>query len=439
MTIGYSIFKRMRNGRRAKRWTVRLRLPAGKVREETGFTDLAATRQLAARLVREHERKEVGLHDQFAKARKTTLDAHTDAFFVSMQNGTLARRRRSKPTADYLKRARKQVDALFKLLGATRLEHLLQGEAERALADRVALGWSDKTRDNHAALLRQFGSWLVDDQRWPTNPFHRLRQSRNEASRTFQRHALTVPEIEQLIEAAEVRGVQEYARVNPWASAEHMAELQAKGQERATLYQVAAYTGLRREELCALVWDDVRLGTDPAIEVRAVTTKAKRRARIELPRWLGALLQAVRDRRAVELAGTPAATERVFRVTSYRHITDQLKLDAVFARIGKRDEATGRVLTPAGKVIDLHALRGTLATLAAEIGMPVKMLQQQMRHSDVRITMEVYTQVRSPAMREQVERLPRPGSLPVPPGTPPASASDCQSSPTDNENRGTGT
>lgn len=431
MGIGSSVFKRTRRGKPAKRWTVQIRCADGRLIERVAFTDRAASQQLAAQMVREIERKEMGLHDRFAGARRTPLSQHLDAFLLAMQNGTLAKRRRSKPTDNYRERVRRRLEYLFRLLGASRIEHLVQAEVEKVLADRVAAGWSDKTRDDHAALLRQFGGWLVDDDRASVNPFHRLRPTRTEASATFRRHALTVAELEALIGAAEVRGVQEYAKVNPYATAEHIEDLRRKGAERAVFYQVAAYTGLRRAELCALVWDDVQLGPEPAIEVRAGTTKTKRRARLELPAWLGDLLQQVRARRAAVLGGPPPATERVFVATSYRHVTEQLRLDAVFARIGRVDGR--RVVTDAGKVIDLHALRGTLATLAAEVGMPVKLLQQHMRHSDVRITMEVYTQVRSVAMREHVELLPRPNPAQVPAGSAPPIADECRQKPTRKE------
>ncbi len=426
---GFSVFKRRRNGKQDRRWTIELRLPNGTIRQSVAFTDKAASIQRAAQLLREAERKEVGLHDQFSGARRTPLREHLDAFLLAMANGTLAKRRRSRPTAAWMERVRRRLEFLFRLLGASRIEHLNQADVERILSERVAAGWSDKTRDDHAALLRQFGGWLVDDVRASANPFHRLRPTRSEASKTFRRHALTVAELEALIAAAEVRGVQEYAKVNPYATAKHLDELRAKGFERAVFYQVAAYTGLRRRELCSLVWDDLQLGAEPAIEVRAGTTKTKRRARLELPAWLGTLLLEVRGRRTKALGGLPPATERVFVATSYRHVTEQLRLDAVFARIGRVDAEAGRVLTDAGKVIDLHALRGTLATLAAEIGMPVKLLQQHMRHSDVRITMEVYTQVRSTAMREHVELLPAPRSGRASGRATPDVASDCQTPP----------
>lgn len=437
MSIGASVFKRTRGGKPDARYSIEIRMPDGTKRYHAGFTDKQATKQLAAQLVRELERKEVGLCDAFGTHRKAPILDHLEAFLTAMQNGTLARRRIGKPTAGYVETARRRLTDLFRTLGAGRLEHLVQGEAEKLLLDRVREGWSDKTRDDHAALLRQFGSWLVDDLRWATNPFHRMRPTHNQASKTFRRHALTVRELEQLIAAAETRGVQQYASANPWATPEHMADLQALGDERALLYQVAAYTGLRRGELHALVWGDLLLGDAPAIDVRASTQKTKQRVRLELPRWLGELLGKHRAAKGARARGPVPSSAKVFS-TSYRHITEQMKLDAVWAGLGRAADESGRVLTADGLVIDLHSLRGSLATLAAELGMPPRLLQQHMRHSNIRLTMEVYAQVRSTAMRTEVERLPRPGqggsSAPASAEVTPTVADDCRPRP-DAENR----
>lgn len=440
---GYSVFRRVRAGRQAPRYTIVLRLPDGTRREIAGFTDKGATRARAAELVREIERREVGLHDRFSDHRRTPLQQHLDAFLVSMESGTLGRRRnRSRPTEDWVARARARLTRLFTLLGATRLEHLALAGAEEVLVEQVRNGWSTKTRDDHAALLRQFGAWMVEDGRWSTNPFQRLRSIHTAASKTFRRHACTPQELGALVAAAEQRALQEYRNANPMARPETLERKRLVGWERGVLYQVAAYAGLRRNEVTQLQWQDLRLGAEPAIEVRAETAKNRRRARLELPAWLGKLLEQVRVHRATELGCPPPARDRVFRA-SYRHLTERLKADALWADLGHLDER-GRVVNDAGRVLDFHALRGTLATMAAEAGMPAKHLQSLMRHSDVRITMDVYAQVRSTAMRAEVERLPRPDGLvasppPAPPESPPECASDCQRLPNQPKTRGTGT
>lgn len=289
MSISSSVYRRTRRGKKAARHTISIRHPDGRRTQHAGFTDKAATLQRAAQLVRELERKEVGLHDQFAAARRTELAAHVEAFLTAMAQGTLARRRRG-GGADrtYVQRSRARLLLIFRALGASRIEHLVHAEAEAWLAERMRAGWSATTRDHHAALLRQFGSWLVDDQRAAVNPFHRLRPCRNEATRTFLRHALTLAELRALVESAEVRPVQEYRRINPNARSETIERLQADGFGRGTLYLVAAYTGLRRGEITRVQWQDLRLGPDPWIEVRPEIAKNRRRARVELPSWVAA-------------------------------------------------------------------------------------------------------------------------------------------------------
>lgn len=415
--VSFSVYRRgVRSGQGQKRYTIELRLPDGTKSTRIGFTDKAATLQLAARLVREIERKEVGLVDLLAGSRRTPLAEHLETFLRAMKQGTLGRRRHGGACSDeWIARSRHRLLAMFASMGATRIEHLQQVEAERVLAERCATGWSAKTRDDHASLLRQFGAWLHDGQMAHANPFARVRPTRDAASRTFRRHALTVAELGRLVEAADTRPVQNYTRVVPWASADGAREaIRAQGWERGVLYQVAAFTGLRRGEVLALQWGDLLLGATPAIAVRAETTKNRRAARLELPRWLGGLLEQLRARRTADIGGVPGARSRVFEA-SYRHITERMQLDAEWAKIGTWQTVRGklRLCTEDGRVVDFHALRGTLATLAAELGMPPRILQDLMRHSDVRLTMEVYAQVRSDAMRAAIEALPNPVSAPV--------------------------
>ncbi len=443
MTLGFSIVKRRRNGVPAARWTIRLRLADGRVVDRVGFTDKAATQQLAAQLLREQERKEVGLHDQFSGARRTPLLEHLTAFTRSMENGTMSGRRlRGRPTPDYVKKVTARMQRLFGILAVSRIEQLNVAEAEKALSDQVAAGWSAKTRDDHAALLRQFGNWLVDDGRWSVNPFARLRSISTAATKTFRRHAYTLAELGKVVDAAEQRALQEYRTSNPMARPESLEKKRRAGWERGVLYQAAAYTGLRRGEITKLVWSDLNLdGAAPSLEVRPEIAKNRRRARIELPRWLAQLLVDVRKSQGAERGQPVRASEHVFGA-SYRHLTERLKADAIWAGIGRL--VGGRVVNDAGAVLDFHALRVTLATLATEIGMPPKHLQELMRHSDIRLTMEVYTRVRSGAMRSEVDRMPRPQlpgdplAPPVPLPTRPAVSGDCPSEENGAERRGVG-
>lgn len=436
MGYGFSVFRRTLRGKASRRWTIEIRCPDGTRFRRAGFTDRQATMQRAAEMVRELERREVGLHDVHASNRKLPLGQHAEAFLVAMAAGSLGRRRAGGASPEHLERTRRRLLWLFGELAATRLEHLHAEAAEALLVRQVDAGWSAKTRDDHAALLRQFGAWLIAAGRWATNPFASLRGIRTAASVTFRRAALTVAELDRLVEAAEVRAVAEYRRNNPMARPATMARVAERGRERGLLYVLAAYSGLRRGEITALQWGDLRGGDAPALELRPTTTKNRRRARIELPGWLGLMLEDLRRAQALQLGAPPGPTQPMFG-SSYRHLTERLRADAIYAGLGT--VVDGKVRNAAGLVVDFHALRGSLATLAVEAGMPAKLLQQHLRHADIRLTLQTYAQARDVAMRAEIDRLPKPATAPVTAPECPTMADDGQRWPDAPKGQGTGT
>lgn len=411
MSIGYSVYRRTRHGQAAPRWTIQLTYADGRRREITGYTDRRATEQKAAQLVRELERKEVGLHDPYAAHRRAPLGDHLVAFLEALAAGTLGHRRRGRPTQDYLDRSRRRLQMLVAAMeNPARLGDLSLEAAQKTLAEKQQLGWSDKTRDDHANLLRQFGAWLVETERWATNPFARLRAVRTQASRTFKRRALGIEELQRLVDAAEVRAVDEFRRLHLQARPETLERRRRLGAARGLGYLLCAFAGLRRREVSALVWSDVDLGEEPAVTVRAAVSKNRKEQRVAIPRWLAGRLTDIKRWRAVEIGTPPRPDSSVLRL-SYRHLNERLKQDALYARLGTLD-ARGRVVDGSGAVLDLHSLRGLYATLLGEIGVPMKVLGELMRHSDPRLTIGVYAKVRPGEARSWVERLPEPGAVP---------------------------
>jgi len=67
--------------------------------------------------------------------------------------------------------------------------------------------------------------------------------------------------------------------------------------------------------------------------------------------------------------------------------------------------------------VGLHAFRHGLATELAESAVPLPVLQQQMRHADVRTTLRVYAYAIPSSQREVMERLGSSISTVVPIGT----------------------
>jgi integrase len=59
-----------------------------------------------------------------------------------------------------------------------------------------------------------------------------------------------------------------------------------------------------------------------------------------------------------------------------------------------------------GRRVDLHSLRLTFGTLLAKSGVPLTVAQRLMRHSDPKLTSNIYTDVRVLDLRGAVESIP---------------------------------
>jgi integrase len=164
--------------------------------------------------------------------------------------------------------------------------------------------------------------------------------------------------------------------------------LEAAGPRRL-LYLVAVTTGLRRGELAALQWGDLHLDTPhPYIALRAETTKARRADSIPLRHDVAAGLRAAKPARA-------GVEDRVFgRVP---RMCD-LRPDFDRADIPKEDAE--------GRRADLHSLRMTFGSMLAESGVALRTAMELMRHTDLRLAMNVYTAPRILNTSGAVEQLP---------------------------------
>lgn len=153
----------------------------------------------------------------------------------------------------------------------------------------------------------------------------------------------------------------------------------------------ALSTGLRRGELCALRWQDVNLAGKRitvrqaaridgyAVSVGPPKTKAAVRTvglNAETVRVLTEWTDAQRD----ELARVGVKPTFVFSEADGTMIHPQT-LALRFTAVSERAEM---------KVIGLHGLRHTHATLALEAGVPLKVLSERLGHGSIQITADTY-------------------------------------------------
>jgi len=175
---------------------------------------------------------------------------------------------------------------------------------------------------------------------------------------------------------------------------------------------LACSTGLRRSELLGLRWRSLDLDNGKAaildtlvpvkgeVVLRIGETKSRRSRRvIALDTTAVAVLRAHRKSQAEErIAAGPLWTD--VDLVFCNEAGKPVKPDT-FTRTWKRlaTEAGVPPLTP-------HSgARHSWATLALEAGVPLKVVQEQLGHSSIAITADVYSHVSEDLSREAVERV----------------------------------
>jgi len=176
----------------------------------------------------------------------------------------------------------------------------------------------------------------------------------------------------------------------PFTENELRSLLKVAPERRRQCYLIAAYTGLRRNELGNLIWGDVHLDNEtPFIQLRAETTKNEK-----------AELLAIHPELADELAkmrgAGKAPGERVVRMFAKM---EPMKNDLKKAGIPFEDEQ--------GRRVDFHALRHTFNARMASAGVPLAFAQRAMRHSEAHLTSVQYLDPQIQAISQAVAAIPR--------------------------------
>jgi integrase/recombinase XerD len=250
--------------KRLKKWYVKYRDSDDRERKVPGFTDKSATLQLAARLEREAELARQGMGDPYHKQRKRPLKDHIDEFERHLRDrGNSADHVRL--TLDRVRKICASCKFVFMQdISASRVQAFL-GDLRRG--DEAKSGRSIQTCNHYLGAIKEFCRWLVMDRRCGDNPLTHLQKQNVATDRRHDRRALTAGEFSLLVESAmhgpPVEGV--------------------SGPDRAMLYIVAAWTGLRRRELSSLTLRSLDLDKEPPeVCVEAAYSKRRRQDRIPL-------------------------------------------------------------------------------------------------------------------------------------------------------------
>jgi integrase len=375
---------------RARKWYGQFNDGEGRRKRVPLCSDKAAARQMLAALEREVQLGRAGVSDPYAAHRKAPVGSHVSDYEVYLRNKGVSARSLS----ENLRRLR----AVLAGCGVRVLGDLRPEAVERFLASLAARGTGTSTRNSYLKSAKAFANWCVQTRRVAENPLACLHAAKGEVRRV--RRALTEEELSRLLRATRERPLAAALAVKrgprkglPEAKIrlETRAAIERLGWEHALIYKSLVLTGLRRGELEALEVRHLTLdGPRPCVELSPGVTKNRRGTNLPLRADLAEDLS-----RWIAAEGKTGA-DRVFRVSP--DLNKLLKRDLKAAGIPYRDDQ--------GRTVDVHALRHTTSTHLARGRVSPRVAQEFMRHADIKLTLQTYTDPRLLDEAEALDALP---------------------------------
>ena len=417
-----------------KTWFLRYRDHRGIRREiSTGCRDRSAAEAKAREILNGVERIKAGIispgEAETIAAGEAGLERHLGAFQDALESKGCS--------TIHIRKTMARLRTMAQAIQATTLQAFNVEACQRWMGQRTAEGMSAQTRNHYRVALTNFGNWAERMGVLAKNPFSKLAAANVRADRRHVRRALTIVEVERLLRVARYRPLAECGRatctvagkkrsnwkyvVLTWESLdgavaharmklapEQVRELEAQGRERELIYRVLLGTGLRKGELAQIRIGDVDLKAG-CIHLSATAEKNRKGTDIPLRKdlqrslqeWIASKQQAPcrADASGIRVTAVPAETLSAERLFTIPDALDKiLTRDLAVAGIPKVDTR--------GRVVDVHALRTTFGTYLSAAGVPLRVAQAAMRHSDPKLTANIYTDPILLDIRGAVEALP---------------------------------
>ena len=287
--------------------------------------------------------------------------------------------------AAYIADLKTRLSSLFKKQNLRYWTDVDSQKIEKYLAEIKDKGRAPRTVNSYLEHFKVFHNWMLDRELIvrPLPGLRNLKKLDERLDRRKIRRALTIGELRALLQAAKTRPLHEATKINRGLSkgnpgarlkSETIDKLRLLGIERALIYQVAFYTGLRRKELKSIPVKDVLLNCPaPRIVLKSENEKNRNGSELPLRKTLAAEIKDFIKQKGL------APKDKLFTIPKLRTFKDDLG----FAGIALKDED--------GRSIDFHGLRVSYATHLSKSGVDPRTAQACLRHSDIRLTMQVYT------------------------------------------------
>ena len=257
------------------------------------------------------------------------------------------------------------VNRLQRTLGHVRLTGLHAQDVQRYYKGLLDEGLSAQTVIHHHRVLRQAISQAVKWDLLSKNVMERVTPPKRVKPKLS---VLTAPEVRQLLQAA-------------------------RGTDYELPIHLAVHTGLRRSELCGLLWSEVDLEAQTLTVVRSMVSvrgdsvhmgEPKSNASLRVVSFGEMTAELLRDRRAsLEELGLALQTQQVCT----RGNGQMMMPDALSRGHKAIAESCGFFN------VRFHDLRHTHATLLLTSGTPIHVVQARLGHASIQITVDTYGHV----------------------------------------------
>lgn len=331
------------------------------------------------------EREKSGLVDsRMAEHASRTLTDHLNDFCDTLRS--------KNSTAKHIKTTQSRLERVFSGCSFRRLLDLDRDRASNWLrSQREADEFGIQTSNYYVTACKQFGKWLMESDRLPRNPFAGLPKLNSDTDQRVVRRALSDAELSQLITTT---------------AESEIVFRDLPGVDRAILYAVASFTGLRVNELASLTVDSIDFEAG-IITVDAAYSKRRRKDDIPLHPyladmlrpWLAERVRTTKDEQpaTLKLQRDVKASEKLWSGTWSERSAKMIRSDLEEAGIPRETDAG---------VCDFHALRHTFCTRLAKSGMSPKEAQTLARHSSITLTMDRYSHLQKLEIESAMHQLP---------------------------------
>ena len=284
-------------------------------------------------------------------------------------------------TVKHLKEAERCLNAVIKECDFQYLKDICQPPVKEFINKKKALGLSDRTVNVYVDRIRYFCNWAMRNRLLSSDPFVDFVRLDENTNRVREARSLRPDEVDKLLDAAYTRPIKAKEKAGyKKIKTSTINKLSLLGEERRLAYALMLYTGLRVNETRQLIWADVNL-KEKFVRVRPTTTKNSKATTLPLHSYLIELLKEWKLKHPYS-----KQNDRIVKIPSSNSaFLKVLNRDLEYAGIEKTDEL--------GRVIHLHALRHSFASLLARQGVHPHVLQSLARHSDIKTTMNLYTHV----------------------------------------------